>query len=548
MKFNKFFMKQREYLPFWISLAFIIIISAFAYHYDFYWLTKFAERTASGDLNLYQTLTIAGHDSGKFIMPPLIALVDAFLYFILKEIRVINPSFDWISGGQIPSLQLLLYKSRYILIFILSYPLAYNAAFLFTKQNKELARRIANLWIASPLLIYLPFAQGNNDIYPAVFTLVFLLFAFRKNYIMAMIFLGLTAALKNYALFLILPVALILSDKDLKKTILYCLTSSLVYFLPALVFFKGLTSFAWGNTENLSMLKTVIPSYNFNYSIFTIGYFLILIFLYFSDNMNKLIEEKDETLVTYCFLVLSLFFVTFFFPQWFLWILPFFVFLIYKNTRLYWLYLMISFVYLLSLITNWPNNLDLNLWQNILPTLTPGMKYFPGVYNSTMMSLVPSLFVALFIGFVYFLLSDRGNKIKEELKHNSVFLSYMPTISNILLLIFFLLISIHLSNSKDYENKLVLKAISDQNQKSTLLMSDSIFNQDFTVKNVKKEVDGEFIPTNQDSQFFFNNLAVAPTNNDYVVVRFKDKKSYNPQFFGMRATKQKTSRRIGLFG
>jgi len=314
MSFKKNILKQKQYLPFWISFLLVILISLISFHGDFFWLSELAARTANGNFNLYQPLVIRGANLGRFIMPPLIGLVDTFFYFILKTLHIIH---DLNQGplDRISLFQLLLLKSRYILVFLLSYPLIYKTALIFTKDNKLLSRRIANLWIASPILIYIPFAQGNNDIYPVVLSLVFLLFAFKGENLIAMIVLGLAAAMKNYSIFLFLPTALILAKKDPRKTFLYLIVGGITYILPSLIYFHGLAGmahFSSGNIENFMMLGTTISS-TVPYYVFVIAYFSVIFHLYFDENTKKIEEEKNSMLVIYCFFALLPFILHIFF-------------------------------------------------------------------------------------------------------------------------------------------------------------------------------------------------------------------------------------------
>ncbi len=411
--FKRFLSKQQDYIPFWLAFLVVIIISLVAYHPDFLYLSTLASRTASGNLNLYQAVMLKGYNAGSFTMPPLMGFLDSFVFFILKTLKIIYFNVGYGLNDRIPFIQLLLLKSRYILVFALSYPLVYKASLYFTKQDKATARRISNIWITCPVLLYLPFAQGNNDIYPAVMSLVFLLFAFRGDDLLAMVFLGLTAALKNYGVFLILPAAIILARKDIRKVVLFGFVAGLFYVLPSIIYSHGLTNFAVipnssGVSEGMFMLKTVIPS-QIDYPIFILVYFLINIFLYFNDNEDELKENRNKVLTTYCFLVMSLFFVTYALPQWFLWIIPFFIFIIYDNRKLFSIYLIICSVFLLTLIPDWTYNLDATMWRQLSPRLFSRMDLFPVIKRSvTIMELGYSLFAALFIVLIYYLLKEKN--------------------------------------------------------------------------------------------------------------------------------------------
>lgn len=522
---KKYFVNWRDYLPLWISLLAVIIISSISLHSDFIVVSKVAERIALGNLHIYQNIYIGDVKMGKPIMPPLICLVDGFFYSIVNGLKLINFNYDL--SGQISLFNLLLLKSRYILVFLLSYPLIYQAALKFTKRNKEQSRKIANLWIASPLLLYLPFAQGNNDIYPAVFSLVFLYFAFRKNFLLAMLFLGLTAAMKNYAIFLILPVALILSQKEWKKTFLYCATAGAVYIIPAIIYYNEFYNFTSGNSENWQMLQTVIPSYAFGYSIFVMGYFFILFLLLFGNNMKKIVENTNNMLVTYCFVIMSLFYVTFFNPQWFVWILPFFVFLIYQNKKLYLLYLLIASVSFVSLIVNWSNNLDLSLWKRILPALATGTALAPGFVDSPTKIVVSSLFVSLFMVFIYFLFKD--DEDKEEVRSNHIYLSYLPTVALLVALALFAFITVRSSNQTTLKNNSVIHASATEVQGSYSLSGTQISNEG-VLKNITVN-NASFTPTNNEPQIILRNIEYSSSDHSYLIIRLKNAQSIDPQIY-----------------
>lgn len=445
---RKLFSFVIKYYALLIGLAIATTLSFITSHSDFFYVTKMAERVAGGNFNIYDNLIINGVDYGKYIMPPTIFLIDGAVFYFFKLFNVVN--FDF-GIYEIPSLlNIFLLKTRFILLLALSYPLVKRVAFVYTKNEKD-STNIANIWITSPVLLYLTFTQGNNDIYPTLISVIFLYFAFKRNYLTAMIFLGICAATKNYALFLILPMAIIFSNKNVFKILKYSFVSIVVYLVPVLIYIEDTKRFLTGGGEGLFILETAIPAH-FNYLVFPILYVILLSFMFFSETDK--FKDKNKSIVFYGFLTLSLFFATsFFIPQWFLWILPFFVFLIYKNNKLFSLYVLIVSIFMLSLLTNWSNNLDLQLYRPILP-LNLAEVGFPG--NIKVFSFVSSLFVGLYLSFVYFLVVNY-KKPTEKAPRLNVLMNLIPLVALFFILSVFAFISTEITKSVIKTNDKVIK-------------------------------------------------------------------------------------------
>lgn len=429
-----------DYYWFFIGLIIVCLLSIISLHSDFMVLTFTASKVAAGDFYI-------GHN-----MPPTIFLLDGLVFFIFKFFHIIPSSIvhifhdDGIACasssivrtfhdigmvcGSFSKWQMLLLKTRYIALFILSFVVIKEAAKEFTKDLAQ-TKIIANVWITSPLLLLLPFAQGNNDIYPVFFSLLFLLCVFKRQYVVATIMLGLVAALKNYALFLIPPMAIILAEKDRIKTVKYGMISVLVYIIPLLFYLKNFKTVITGAGEGVMFLQTVISG-PIPYQLFTVAYCFILLFLIFSENEREIKENKSGVVVLYGFLITSLFFTfSFYIPQWFLWLLPFFVFLVYKSRKLYYIYILITCVYFVDLLVQWSNNLDLNLFRPIMPVFLKDVDLSFGLHGA---GFVYSIFAALNLGFIYFLLKEYKGKI-QYLPKQYCWLNLVPMVCYFLAMI-----------------------------------------------------------------------------------------------------------------
>lgn len=421
-----------------VGAVIALTLSAITFHSDLTNISIVAQRIAQGNFDIYTRYKISGDPYGMPIMPPLIFLFDGFLFWVLKLFRVLDFTF---AINSIPMWQAFLLKLRYFIVFVASYFLVYQVGLEYTK-DKVKARVISALWITSPILLYLTFTQGNNDIYPAFFALFFLLFAFKKKYFWAMVFLGLAAAMKNYGVFLFLPMAIILAEKDIKKTIYYLAAAGTAFILPSLFYLKHLLNFSQAGGEGLLMLESVITS-RISFMIFPLAYFAIVLYLYFADNGEKLRIEKAKTLVLYGFLVMSLFFtLEFYIPQWFLWILPFFVLTIYNNKRLFWLYTIATGGFLLSIITIWVSNIDANLFRPIM-NLAPSGHIFALSPNALRASMVYSGLSAVMLVFIYFMIRDYQKSTDENLPKTYVFWNLAPLIAYLAIMCIFIYLTIN---------------------------------------------------------------------------------------------------------
>ena len=318
-----------------LVLCLILIISRTTYHSDVINAAKLTEIAVNNNFNLIQKSS-----DGELIylsfFPPAFHLIDALFYYPLVKIGIYNFDLNNIPREQLLSVGFLL-KLRYLVLFILSLFLITGIAKNYEKDIKNRGK-IFLLWLLCPVLIFIPFSWGNMDIYPVFLLLLFLFFAFKKKYFLAMVFLGLSAATKNFSLFLIIPVALILANKDIKKTIWYGMVSFFIYLVPFLIYLKGSSVFFIAGGEGLYILQNKFLD---GPLFFPLIYFIILLFILIKEKVDD--SNKNETLVKYCFLLLSLFYLaSYFIPQWFLWIMPFFILTAYKNKKLFYLYILIN--------------------------------------------------------------------------------------------------------------------------------------------------------------------------------------------------------------
>lgn len=413
---KKMFWKYKIQIILILCLA--LIISWFTFHTDILSVAGMTSKLMNGDFSMTKKLDNGGIVYFSFF-PPLCHFIDALFYYPFFKFGIYNFDFNNIPIGQLLSVGFLL-KLRYLIAFVISVLVIIGVSKNYEKDEKQ-RNKIFLLWLLCPASLYLVSSWGNIDIYPVLLILLFLFFSFKKKYILAMIFLGLSAATKNFSLFLVLPAALILSNKDWRKTLFYGFCSILVYMIPWFLYRNiiGASAITSGGEGLFILGRSILGGPLF----FPLVYFLTILFLLVKQKINDL--NKNEILVKYCFLIVSFFYLTsFYMPNWFLWIIPFFVLTAYKNKKMFYLYLLISVTFFVG-IFSWTRNLDITLFSTAFPIINQVsslgefvIKYFP---SFKIFEIVNSLFFATFVCYLYLLFFDKDKVLpKEELSEKEI--------------------------------------------------------------------------------------------------------------------------------
>lgn len=394
---------------FWMLLSFglSLLVSRFTFHTDIFSVANSTIPILNGNFSMLRVSSDGVLKYASFF-PPLCHYIDAL--FLLPFYKLGLGRFD-LNNVVIDQFLFVgfLFKLRYIFALFLSFFLMICVAKEYEIDlNKK--RKIIFLWLLCSSAIYLVSSWGNIDIYPTLLLLFFLLFAFKKNNILAMVFLGLSAATKNFSLFLVLPAALILSNKNWKKTLIYVLCAGLVYLIPWFLYRNviSISAFTSGGEGLFILGKTILGGPLF----FPLVYFLTILFLIIEQKINDL--NKNDILIKYCFLVISFFYLTsFYMPNWFLWITPFFALTAYKNRKMFYLYLLISITFFVSIL-GWSKNLDIMLFSTSFPIInyihSPYEFMLIHLSSFKILDMVYTLFFSAFILYIYILFFNKATK------------------------------------------------------------------------------------------------------------------------------------------
>ena len=430
-------------------LCLILIISWFTSHSDLINVAKNSLNIVNGDFSM-----VGKTDTGEIVyssfFPPAFHFIDALISYPFVKLGIYNFDLNNIPNGQLLLVGFLL-KLRYLILFVISLFLVVGISKNYEKDIKN-KRKIFLLWLMCPVLIFIPFSWGNNDIYPVFLLLLFLFFAFKKRYLWAMIFLGLSAATKNFSLFLIPVMALILADKKIGKTIFYGFIGLLVYIIPWFLYREVAGTGIISGGEGLFILQRKIMD---GPLLFPLVYFITLLFLITKQKINDL--NRNEVLVKYGLLVMSLFYLaSFFIPHWFLWIMPFFVLTAYKNKKMFYLYILINITFFIG-IFSWSRNIDTNLFSVAFPLFnkitTVGevlAKFFP---DFKIFEIIFTAFYAAFVSYLYLLFFDKEKEmVKDELTNTEInIFSLSPLFIYLAICLVFVFGMVFIRNSKNRE-------------------------------------------------------------------------------------------------
>jgi hypothetical protein len=298
-------------------------------------------------------------------------------------------------------LHLFLFKLPYIFFDIAA---AFLLSGLFEKENQKKAAFI--LWMFNPVTIYATFMMGQFDILPTFFTILALYLMRRQRYSWAMISLGIGASYKMYPLFFVIPAAFFAGRtfwEKLKYIILgfapYIL--SIIPFIPSAAF-RQMVLF---NPKDQKMLYMIFKLTGAE-GIYPFVGGLMLIFLasYFDT------KKRD---IAYYFLaiLLLLYLVTSYHPQWFLWVTPFMIYELVKSKFRYWTIAATLFVCWLVITLLFESSLSYGLFSPIAPLLAnaPSLSDILAKYTDVfqLKSLIRSVFAGASIYYIYRLFSER---------------------------------------------------------------------------------------------------------------------------------------------
>ncbi|MBL7036470.1 hypothetical protein ISR94_01290 [Candidatus Microgenomates bacterium] len=368
-----------------LAIVLRLLVSGFLYHPDIKTFNFQSSFLKKGVVNIYPYLI-----ENRMSLP----LKEEFVYFPLSYFvvggyqAIVSPLLgqgldNWLANAD--SVTSVTDPNIFWYLIFLKFPLLVvdiAIAFLllkFFKDEKD-KEKAFTFWLFNPFTIILIYAFSNIDIYSVFLTLVAFLFLKRKKLLSALVFLGLAACFKAYPL-IFLPF-IFLKAKNTKQKILSVLIPLFILFLTIVPF--------WSTAFVQSALVSGLTTRIFNPGIL-VGFgesimmgLLILSALFFSVWLHK----KDINLFNYWVVFLLIIFsFSHFHISWLLWIAPFLLILIVKNSKLTWPVVLLCMLALAIPLLYEDRNMTISLfriyttWYDLLPTPFAVMEKFYDPYN-----------------------------------------------------------------------------------------------------------------------------------------------------------------------
>jgi len=354
-----------------------------------------------GKLNIYQTLLSLPQDhplvknigvGDVFIYPPL-------TYFSLGIFRLLAKPFSdpnfipwmWSNLASIhsyPNLfwHLFLFKFPYIFVDIAA---AFILAGLFDDIKKKKLAFL--LWIFNPATLYATFMIGQIDILPTFFALLSLYLAKKGKKEWAMVSLGVGGSYKMFPLLLIIPAALIL-DNNFVKRIKYMIIGFAPFILISLPFlssvaYRQMVLFSPKSQKMLFMVWNVSGAEGVYPFIFILS--IIYFYAYYFG-------QRIRLGIAFLSILLLIFSVTHYHPQWFLWVTPFLIWELIQSNFKYWPAVAIFVLSWVVITLFFEPSLSFGLFNPIAPNLenAVGLTEVLGKYTNVFQfkSLIRSVF------------------------------------------------------------------------------------------------------------------------------------------------------------
>ena len=343
-----------------------------------------------GDIFIYPPLTY--FTLGSFLKLESFFVPEKFFLDLMNGVTIYQPGLPW---------KLIIFKLPYLFIDI---SMAFVLASLFdTEKQKKWAFL---LWLFNPITFYATFSMGVFDIIPAIFTVLSLVFAKKKQLGLSAVMISLGAAYKQYPLFL-LPFV-VLSAKGFWNRVKVVGFGVVPYLLTVAPYLSSsaFKAMVFGpKSQKMFYMEWMLSGAEGLYP-YLLGYVLLVLHAF---RQRLLINKLWKYYLGYFLVLYS---VSHFHPQWFLWISPFIVIeLVSNNWRNLWLDLTIIACYVFIVFT-FDNSLSIGMFA----VINQNLNKFPGIDKllsaktdiNFLKSSVRSLMAATSIFLIFDLLKSKG--------------------------------------------------------------------------------------------------------------------------------------------
>jgi len=281
--------------------------------------------------------------------------------------------------SEVPYLVLMWYKLLPTIFYFAIAYLVYKIV-LEIKNNKNLAKWAAFMFVSSPIAMFSQFIFGQYDSIGLFFTVLSFYFFIKKKYYWFSAMASVAVTFKMFALFLFIPL-LLLVEKRLIHIVKHLAIAMIGYVITTMMFrgsagYNDAMGFSGGMIPRLfhSGIETSLGTV----SLFTVAMMVICVVAF-----NKKIENDDEyftySIYISFFVYATLFMFILWHPQWLLFLIPFMTLAFFLNVEtnsVLILHSAMSVGYLVNTVVAFNGNVDTHMLQyGIFPEVLPEKPY-----------------------------------------------------------------------------------------------------------------------------------------------------------------------------
>lgn len=281
-----------------------------------------------------------------FIYQPLAYFIPSFFY--LPFSKILSPL---IGDLILNSNNFLQSKLFYLPLIIFKLPfLVFDLLILFFlprlfPKDKRKGRLAQIFWLFNPVSLLVASGMGQSDVFIAFFLLMSLIYLLKKKTTLATFFVSLSALIKPIGLILI-PFYILAGLRKDKKTFFANIIAAVIPFVVVILPFLNSPAY-----KNYALLAQHASKSIYAGISIASGHVIPYLFIALCLSLILYYYKKIDLITAVSFTLLSSLFFTHFHPQWFIWVMPFLIYLAFKKKKgellilsvLAWLIILFSF-------------------------------------------------------------------------------------------------------------------------------------------------------------------------------------------------------------
>lgn len=299
---------------------------------------------------------------------------------------------------------LMWYKLLPTLFYIGSGILVYKIASVIGMGSQK-SKLCAYTFLTAPMGFFSQFIFGQYDSFTVFFLLLGLLYYFKRNHKLFVLFIGLAIPFKLWPLLFFVPL-LLLREKNIWKIIGNIILVGIPYAVEFVLFYSNdvFKEYVLGFGATGYVAATGLDTGNGTISYVILLWCFLCAYAYFKNPEDET-KEVQWSLYICCLVLVALFGLSQWHPQWLLLAMPFFVLtaFINKHTKLFlFIDIVMMLFFSIFVVNSWPNHVDHYLFNwgifgDYISAYLGSKLMMKDIYLIKDREFIYSIFIALFV-------------------------------------------------------------------------------------------------------------------------------------------------------